>query len=122
MSRVLLIEDNDMNLELIKYLVEAAGHECMTAVDGIQGIELAQSDPPDLILLDIQLPKMDGYAVIKKLRQIEKLKMVPVIAVSSYAMVGDKDMAMTAGFNGYISKPINPMTFVKEVLELGKVS
>ena len=117
MAKMLLIEDNPMNCELAKFLIENAGHQCIAVPDGLQGIERAQSEHFDVILLDIQLPKIDGYGVLKELRQ-KLAAAVPIIAVSSYAMVGDSSRAMTAGFDGYISKPIKAERFVKEVLEL----
>lgn len=93
MARVLLIEDNDANMRMIKYLLEVAGHEAYIAMDGPQGLELAGKHLPDLILCDIQLPEMDGYEVLRKLREQENTKHLPVVAVSSFAMVGDRDKA-----------------------------
>lgn len=118
MARILVIEDNLMNLEMVKFLLESSGHQCITAADGPAAFEVAQTDPPDIILLDIQLPIMDGYAVMKQLKKMELVNEVPIIAVSSYAMVGDKERALAAGFDGYISKPIKPETFIQEVMAL----
>ncbi len=116
MASVLLIEDNEMNSELVKFLLEAEGHRCTAAENGIDGVELAKSNSFDVILLDIQLPKIDGYGVLRLLK--EAVPSMPVIAVSSYAMVGDCERAMQAGFDGYISKPIKAKTFVKQVMTL----
>ncbi|HEY9791199.1 MAG TPA: response regulator [Candidatus Obscuribacterales bacterium] len=116
MARILVIEDNEMNRELVKFLFESAGHQCEIATDGESGIKLAQTASPDVVLLDIQLPKMDGYSVLKQLQSMGTEQLPPIIAVSSYAMVGDRERALSAGFNGYISKPINPQTFVHDVL------
>lgn len=116
MSRtILLIEDNEQNRYLATFLLERHGYIVVPAVDGSRGVELAQSLAPDLILLDIQLPGMDGYAVARALRGLPELRTTPVIAVTSYAMVGDRERSLAAGCNGYIEKPINPDTFVPEI-------
>lgn len=116
MSRqVLLIEDNEQNRYLATFLLEQRGHRVVAAPDGPSGVELARDLAPDLILLDIQLPGMDGYAVARALRENESLRAVPIIAVTSYAMVGDREKCLEAGCNGYIEKPINPETFVAEI-------
>jgi two-component system cell cycle response regulator DivK len=122
MSRiVLLIEDNEQNAYLVKVLLEPHGYEVVAAADGSRGLELAQTIRPDLILLDIQLPTMDGYTVARRLRDIEALRGVPIIAVTSYAMLGDREKALEAGCTGYIEKPIAPETFVTEIEQLGKL-
>jgi two-component system cell cycle response regulator DivK len=116
MSRtILLIEDNEQNRYLTAFLLERRGYTVVSADDGPRGIELARSLAPDLILLDIQLPGMDGYAVARALREIPALRATPVISVTSYAMVGDRERSLAAGCNGYIEKPINPETFVGEI-------
>ena len=112
---ILLIEDNEQNRYLATYLLGLRGHRITPAVTGPAGIQLARAETPDLILLDIQLPTMDGYSVARALRAIESLRQVPIVAVTSYAMVGDREKALAAGCNGYIEKPINPETFVAEV-------
>lgn len=112
---VLLIEDNEQNRYLTTFLLERHGYTVISAPDGMRGIELASKSAPDIILLDIQLPTMDGYAVAQALRQSEQLSQVPIIAVTSYAMVGDREKSLSAGCNGYIEKPINPDTFVSEI-------
>ncbi len=114
---VLLIEDNEQNHYLASYLLKARGHQVVYAVDGPAGIALALEIVPDLILLDIQLPGMDGYEVAYELRQSSKLQQVPIIAVTSYAMVGDRERVLRAGCNGYMEKPIDPETFVSEIEE-----
>lgn len=112
---ILLIEDNEQNLYLATFLLEQSGFKVISARRGPEGVELATRVQPDLILLDIQLPQMDGYAVARKLRQHLSLKEVPIVAVTSYAMVGDKERALEAGCTGYIEKPINPDTFMDEI-------
>jgi two-component system cell cycle response regulator DivK len=112
---ILLIEDNEQNRYLLRFLLEQNGYQVEAAADGPSGIELARSVRPVLILLDIQLPKMDGYAVARALRDIDGLRETPIIAVTSYAMAGDREKALAAGCTGYIEKPINPETFVAEM-------
>lgn len=112
---VLLIEDNEQNRYLATFLLERHGHRVVVAPDGPSGIALAEHVLPDLILLDIQLPGMDGYAVARALRAVEALRATPIVAVTSYAMVGDREKSLEAGCNGYIEKPINPETFVAEI-------
>jgi two-component system, cell cycle response regulator DivK len=112
---ILLIEDNEQNRYLATFLLEQHGHKVVPAFDGRSGIELARALVPQLVVLDIQLPMMDGYEVARALRAIETLRDIPIIAVTSHAMVGDREKALAAGCNGYIEKPINPETFVAEV-------
>jgi two-component system, cell cycle response regulator DivK len=114
-ARILLIEDNEQNRYLLTFLLEQHGHEVLHAVSGSLGLELATKVRPDLILLDIQLPGMDGYAVARALKGDPGLKYIPIVAVTSYAMVGDRERVYAAGAEGYIEKPINPETFVREV-------
>lgn len=120
MSRtILLIEDNEQNRYLATYLLERHGYRVVSAEDGARGIDLARACAPDLVLLDIQLPTMDGYQVARLLRGIDSLKTTPIIAVTSYAMAGDREKCLLAGCNGYIEKPINPDTFVSEIEQVG---
>ena len=112
---ILIIEDNDQNLYLITFILEKNGFNVIAARNGHDGIEIACWDIPDLILLDIQLPLMDGYEVARRLRQIDVAKKIPIIAVTSYAMVGDREKALAAGCTGYMEKPINPETFMDEI-------
>lgn len=112
---ILLIEDNEQNRYLATFLLEKHGYAVVSAVDGPAGIALAHKVKPVLILLDIQLPGMDGYAVARELRNDEALRHIPIIAVTSYAMVGDREKSLAAGCVGYIEKPINPDTFVNEL-------
>lgn len=109
---ILIIEDNAQNLYMMRFLLEQNGFDVVAAQDGRQGIEMACTSTPLAILLDIQLPRMDGYAVARELRKCESLNDVPIIAVTSYAMMGDREKALEAGATDYIEKPINPDTFV----------
>ncbi len=112
---VLLIEDNEQNRYLATFLLEQHGYRVVASSDGPAGIAEASRLRPDLILLDIQLPGMDGYAVARALRAVPELQSTPIVAVTSYAMVGDREKSLGAGCNGYIEKPINPDTFVAEI-------
>lgn len=114
-KRILLIEDNAQNRYLANFLLEARGWEMVHAEDGPTGVALAGQIDPALILLDIQLPGMDGYAVAQALRSDPKLQAIPIVAVTSYAMAGDRERCLAAGCNGYIEKPIDPQTFAEEV-------
>lgn len=116
--RILVIEDNPTNLELMTYLLRAFGHSTTSASDGESGLRLALATPPDLILCDIAMPKLDGFGVVRRLKAEPAVSAVPVIAVTASAMVGERDKILAAGFDGYISKPINPETFVAEVESL----
>ena len=113
--KTLIIEDNENNMYLISFLLQNNGHDVSQAYDGQAGVSLAKSVHPDLILLDIQLPKMNGYEVALELRKDESLKNVPIVAITSYAMPGDQEKALSAGCSGYIKKPINPDTFLGEI-------
>lgn len=100
---------------LTTFILEQHGYKVVQAWDGMEGIKLANQTKLDLILLDIQLPVMDGYEVAQELRKTPRLKDVPIVAVTSYAMVGDREKILAAGCSGYIEKPIDPETFMDEV-------
>jgi two-component system, cell cycle response regulator DivK len=112
---ILVIEDNEQNRYLLTFLLEQHGYRVISAEDGARGIATAKVAQPSLILLDIQLPLMDGYKVARELRSIAELRSVPIVAVTSYAMQGDREKALEAGCSGYIEKPINPNTFISEM-------
>jgi two-component system, cell cycle response regulator len=114
-ARILIIEDNQANLALMTYLLQAFGHTVSTAMDGEAGLALAHDDPPDLIICDVHLPKIDGYEVARRLKRHHLLNATPLVAVTALAMVGDRDKVLGAGFDGYLSKPIVPEGFVQEV-------
>jgi two-component system cell cycle response regulator DivK len=114
---ILVIEDNQQNMYLTTFILEKQGHKVIQAWDGRQGIEAATKIAPDLILLDIQLPEMDGYTVAASLKANPLVAGVPIVAVTSYAMAGDKERILAAGCNGYIEKPINPETFIAQLSE-----
>jgi CheY-like chemotaxis protein len=115
-NTLLIIEDNEQNLYMMRFLLEKNGFTVIGAEEGQKGIEMALSCIPLAILLDIQLPGMDGYAVAAELKKHRVLDAIPIIAVTSYAMVGDRENILAAGATGYIEKPINPETFVTEIM------
>jgi CheY-like chemotaxis protein len=112
---LLIIEDNKQNFYMMRFLLEKNGFGVIGAENGREGIEKALIHKPCAILLDIQLPEMDGYAVAAELKKHDELDGVPIIAVTSYAMVGDRERILAAGATGYIEKPIDPDTFVSEI-------
>ncbi|MHB8519850.1 MAG: response regulator [Limisphaerales bacterium] len=114
-ARILLIEDNPDNLELMTYLLQASGYRPLAARDGEEGLAAARRERPDLIVCDIQIPKLDGYEVARELKRDSQLRPIPLVAVTAYAMVGDRDRILVAGFDGYIPKPIDPETFVSQL-------
>jgi two-component system cell cycle response regulator DivK len=116
MKTVLIIEDNENNMYMMRFIINKLGHVVLEARDGAAGVETALAKHPDLILMDIQLPVMDGYTATRRIREEAALADVPIIAVTSYAMVGDREKAIAAGCTDYIEKPIDPATFIK-VLE-----
>ena len=109
---VLVIEDNAANAVLMVYLLQSFGYRTQTAVDGETGVELALGERPDLVLCDIQLPGIDGFEVARRLRASASLDGVPLVALTAMAMIGDDDRILSRGFDGYMSKPIDPQGFV----------
>jgi two-component system cell cycle response regulator DivK len=114
-KKILIIEDNEQNLYLTTYLLGKQDFDVVQARNGQKGLEVAASENPDLILLDIQLPVMDGYEVARRLKQAEETRSIPIIAVTSYAMAGDRETILATGCEGYIEKPIDPDSFVEQV-------
>lgn len=115
MSKALIIEDNDNNMELICFILESAGYETERAYTGMEGYEKAINTPPDFIILDIQLPDIEGTEVLKKIRAHDKGKLTPIIAMTSYAMAGDREKLLVTGCNGYIEKPIDPDRVIGQI-------
>jgi CheY-like chemotaxis protein len=106
MAKILLVEDNEMNRDMLSRRLERRGYEVVLAVDGQQGVELAQSACPDLILMDMSLPVIDGWEATRQLKSMERMKSVPIIALTAHAMSGDREKALEAGCNDYDTKPI----------------
>jgi CheY-like chemotaxis protein len=108
MARILVVEDNRENLELMVFLLRAFGHEPISAMSGKAAIEIAAREQIDVVLLDIQMPEMDGFETARALRSNQRLEEVPLVAVTALAMPGDRELILDAGFSGYIAKPIDP--------------
>ena len=115
MKRILVVEDNDTNLYLIRFILEKNGFQVIEGRDGAAAVESAVKEKPDLIIMDIQLPDIDGLEATKRIRASEADNDIPIVALTSYAMAGDRERALAAGCTGYIEKPINPDTFMAEI-------
>ena len=113
--RVLVVEDNAYSLDLMVYVLQAFGYVPLTARDGGEGVKRALVELPDLILCDIQLPILDGYEVAQRLKGDPATAAIPLVAVTAMAMVGDREKVMAAGFDAYITKPIQPETFIAQI-------
>ena len=107
-KRILVVEDQDDNRRIIRDLLSSVGYEMIEALDGGAGVQLAARERPDLILMDIQLPVLDGYEATRKIRENPDLSQIPIVAVTSYALSGDDAKALEAGCNAYIAKPFSP--------------
>lgn len=118
MKRALVIEDNDNNMELITFILEANGYATLRAESGLAGIEAATSRQPDFIILDIQLPDIPGTEVLRRLRAKTATRAIPIIAMTSYAMAGDRQKLLAAGCNGYIEKPIDPQLVIHQIEDI----
>ena len=115
MKKILVIEDNETNMYLIGFILRKNGYEVIEARTGEEGMELALKERPDLIIMDIQLPGMDGLEATRRIRESKADGRIPIIALTSYAMTGDRERALKVGCNGYIEKPINPETIMDEI-------
>ena len=115
MKRILVVEDNETNLYLIKFILEKSGYEVIEAREGAVGVELAIKEKPDLIIMDLQLPDINGLEATKRIRASEADSDIPIIALTSFAMAGDREKALAAGCTDYIEKPIDPETFISEI-------
>ena len=111
MARILVIEDNAENRHLMRFLLAHHGHDVEEAVDGTDGLAKAQASPHDLVVLDLQMPGLDGYGVVEEIRADPQFDGLPVVAVTAFAMKDDRERVLAAGFDEYISKPIDPKTF-----------
>lgn len=106
MSKILLIEDNEMNSDMLSRRLQRKGHEVIVAVDGVQGIELAHSQKPDLILMDMSLPVMDGWEATQQLKSASETRDIPIIALTAHAMAGDREKCLEVGCDDYDTKPV----------------
>jgi len=117
-NRILVVEDQEDNRTILRDLLGMAGYELIEATDGEEGVKLAQQEKPDLILMDIQLPVIDGYEATRRIKGHADLKSTPIIAVTSYALSGDEAKARAAGCDGYVTKPFSPRQLLAKVREL----
>lgn len=120
MIKVLIAEDHPVNRELLRELLELRGYTVLEACDGQEALRMIEQAQPELLLLDIGMPGMDGFAVVRKIRENPRLALLPVVAVTAYAMRGDQERILSAGFDGYLSKPINPSSLIQELDRLLK--
>ena len=114
-KRILVVDDDKKNRYLVSFLLEKEGFEVVIATNGLEGVEAARKQQVDLIIMDMKMPKMDGHEATRRIRRLKKYKSIPIIALTSYAMTEDKEKAMKAGCTEYMSKPITPETFTKEI-------
>jgi CheY-like chemotaxis protein len=112
---ILVVEDNELNMKLVKGLIKIGKHRMLEAPDAESGIQLIREQRPDLVLMDIQLPGMDGLSAAKVIKEDPTLKDIPIVALTSYAMQGDEEKALAAGCTGYIAKPIDTRKFLETV-------
>lgn len=115
MTRVLIVEDNEKNRYLISFILKSEGFDLIEAITGEEGVDKAISEHPDLIIMDIQMPGIDGYEATRRIRASPAGEKVPIVALTSYAMTGDRERALAAGCTGYVEKPINPDTIIDEI-------
>ena len=116
-KRILIVEDQEDNRMIVRDVLSSAGYDLIEAVNGEDGVKLAHSERPDLILMDIQLPIIDGYEATRRIKGSAELKSIPIIAVTSYALSGDQAKARAAGCDGYVSKPFSPRELLARVRE-----
>ncbi|BBI99088.1 response regulator [Ferrigenium kumadai] len=115
MKRILVVEDNLANMYLIDFIMTHAGYQVLKAETGEKAVELALQEKPDLVLMDIQLPGIDGLEATRRIRKSEGEQNITIVALTSFAMTGDKERALAAGCTGYLEKPINPETFLNDI-------
>lgn len=118
MIKVLIAEDNAVNRELLRELLEARGYAVDEACDGQAALQMMEQARPDILLLDIGMPVLDGYVLVRKIRENPRLAVLPVLAVTAYAMQGDREKILNSGFDGYLSKPVDAVLLVEEIQRL----
>jgi len=118
MKKILVVEDTEDNRQILRDLLGMAGYEMIEAHDGAEGVNQATTHKPDLILMDIQMPVMDGYEATRRIKANPELKGIPIVAVTSYALSGDEEKARAAGCDGYIAKPYSPRQMLAKVREI----
>jgi len=115
MKRVLVVEDNENNMKLLCLVLKKNGYEYIQAFTGEDGVEKALAERPDIILMDIQLPDISGLEAVKRIRMVDDMQEIPIIAITSYAMSGDREMILDVGCDGYFEKPVDPLTIMKDI-------
>jgi CheY-like chemotaxis protein len=118
MTKILMAEDNAINRELLRELLESRGYTVSEACNGQEALVMVERETPDVLLLDIGMPVLDGFAVVRKIRENPRFATLPIIAVTAYAMQGDREKIMNSGFNGYLSKPVNSTALAQELERL----
>lgn len=118
MPKILLVEDNEMNRDMLSRRLMRKGYEVVMALDGVQGLAMARSEAPDLILMDMSLPEMDGWETTRRLRAIEEIRNIPVIALTAHAMSGDREKALEAGCDDYDTKPVDILKLDGKIRQL----
>jgi two-component system cell cycle response regulator DivK len=118
MKTILIADDKDSSRELIRVVLERSGYVVHEAADGVQALERARDTHPDLILLDLQMPQLDGFGVLRELQQDRSFSGTPIVALTAYAMQGDRDRVLGAGFTSYVTKPVNLIELRRHVAEL----
>jgi CheY-like chemotaxis protein len=118
MTKVLIAEDNAVNRELLRELLEARGYTVAEACDGKEALRMIEESHPDILLLDIGMPVLDGFAVARKIRENPSLAALPILAITAYAMQGDRENVLNSGFDGYLSKPVNARALADELERL----
>lgn len=115
MAKILVVEDNEMNLDMLTRRLTRRGHEILMATDGVQAVELAESEVPDLILMDMSLPVMDGWQATRKIKDNQDIQHIPVIALTAHAIAGDRERCLEAGCDEYETKPIKFPNLMEKV-------
>ncbi len=115
MPKILLVEDNEMNRDMLSRRLERRGYSVLTAIDGQQGVDRAAADAPDLILMDMSLPIIDGWAATRRIKSVDATRGIPVIALTAHAMAGDREKAMEAGCDDYDTKPVELERLLRKV-------
>ncbi len=118
MIKALIAEDNPVNRELLRELLEVRGYEVEEACDGEEALEMIERTQPNILLLDLNMPNLDGFGVVRRVRENPRLTDLPVLAVTAYAMRGDREKVLDAGFDGYLSKPISAVSLGEELERL----
>ena len=116
-KRILMVEDTEDNRQILRDLMASIGYELLEAVDGADGVAVATREKPDLILMDMQMPVMDGYEAARRIKSNPELRHIPIIAVTSFALAGDEAKTLAAGCDGYVAKPFSPRLLLAKIHE-----